>query len=94
MLLILFAVAALIGWALHLMQEAANHREFSLMLAGVLVGTAAAALMSVYFLMGHWVHYLSQSQPTPCDTSPELSSWLLRADGTLNPEWWDEGWSE
>lgn len=60
MLLILLVVVALVAWALHLMQEAMNRREFSLMLAGFLVSMAAAAMMAVYFLMGHYVGYLSQ----------------------------------
>jgi len=59
MFLILIAVALLVGWSLHLMQEASDHREFSLMLAGLLVASAAAALMLVYFLMGNCVSYLS-----------------------------------
>ncbi|MEP0959662.1 hypothetical protein [Microcoleus sp. FACHB-1515] len=60
MLFILIIVVALVAWALHLMQEAMHRREFSLMLAGFLVSMAAAAMMAVYFLMGHYVGYLSQ----------------------------------
>ena len=33
---------ALVAWSLHLMQEAFNHREFSLMLAGTLVALVPA----------------------------------------------------
>lgn len=60
MVFILLIVICLVAWALHLMQEALEHREFSLMLAGFLVSVAAAALMSVYFLVGHYVGYMSQ----------------------------------
>ncbi|WAL60797.1 hypothetical protein [Thermocoleostomius sinensis] len=42
------------------MQEAVQHREFSLMLAGFLVSSAAAALVAVYFLMGHYVGYMTE----------------------------------
>jgi hypothetical protein len=60
MVFILFIVIGLVGWALHLMQEAVEHREFSLMLAGFLVSTAAAGLVAVYFLMGHYVGYMTE----------------------------------
>jgi len=60
MFFILIVVIGLVAWALHLMQEAVESREFSLMLAGFLVSAAAAAMMAVYFLMGHYVGYMSQ----------------------------------
>ncbi len=61
MLIILLAiVVALVAWSLHLMQEAVDQREFSLMLAGTLVAFSAAALMGVYFLMGNYVGYITQ----------------------------------
>jgi hypothetical protein len=60
MFLILIIVIGLVAWALHLMQEAIQHREFSLMLAGFLVSSAAAALVAVYFLMGHYVGYMEE----------------------------------
>ena len=60
MFFILVIVIGLVAWALHLMQEAIESREFSLMLAGFLVSAAAAAMMAVYFLMGHYVGYMSQ----------------------------------
>jgi uncharacterized protein (UPF0333 family) len=49
---------ALVAWSLHLMERAYASREFSLMLAGVLVAVAAGAMMVVYFLMGHCMSYL------------------------------------
>jgi|GEM_PF-584164 len=60
MFLILLIVILLVGWALHLMQQAMDQREFSLMLAGFLVSVAAAALVSVYFLMGNFMGYMNQ----------------------------------
>jgi hypothetical protein len=52
---------ALVAWSLHLMQEALTQQEFSLMLAGTLVASAAAAMLVVYFLMGNCLNYLSQT---------------------------------
>lgn len=49
---ILILDVALVAWSLHLMQEAIQQQEFSLMLAGTLVAASAAAMMVVYFLMG------------------------------------------
>lgn len=60
MFVILFIVIALVAWSLHLMQEAFQQKEFSLMLAGTLVAAAAAAMMLVYFLMGTCVGYMSE----------------------------------
>ena len=51
---------ALVAWSLHLMQEAFENREFSMMLAGTLVALAAAGLLVVYFLMGHCMSYLME----------------------------------
>ncbi|MGG6294005.1 hypothetical protein ACQ4M4_06240 [Leptolyngbya sp. AN02str] len=60
MFFILFIVIVLVAWALHLMEQAMNRKEFSLMLAGFLVSVAAAGLVAVYFLMGHFVGYMDQ----------------------------------
>ncbi len=60
MVFILVVVIGLVAWALHLMQEAVQRREFSLMLAGFLVSSSAAALVAVYFLMGHYVGYMTE----------------------------------
>lgn len=57
---ILILDVALVAWSLHLMQESFLHREFSLMLAGILVATSAAAMMVVYFLMGTCMIHLTQ----------------------------------
>jgi len=55
---ILIFDVALVAWSLHLMEEAFEHREFSLMLAGTLVALAAAGMLLVYFLMGNCMSYL------------------------------------
>lgn len=51
MFIILTATIGLVAWALHLMQRAVTHREFSLMLAGFLIVSAAGAMLTVYFLV-------------------------------------------
>ncbi|CCH65322.1 hypothetical protein RINTHM_8590 [Richelia intracellularis HM01] len=55
---LLFIDVALVAWSLHLMEKAYEHKEFSFMLAGILVAIAAVAMMVVYFLMGHCMKYL------------------------------------
>lgn len=57
---ILIFDVALVAWSLHLMQEAFNHKEFSLILAGILVALAAGAMLVVYFLANHCISYISQ----------------------------------
>ena len=49
---------ALVAWSLHLMERAFADKEFSMMLAGMLVAVAAAAMLVVYFLIGHCISYL------------------------------------
>jgi len=60
MFLILIFIVALVAWSLHLMQEAFDRQEFSLMLAGTLVAMAAAAMLAVYFLVGDCMIYLNR----------------------------------
>lgn len=62
---ILAIVIALVAWSLHLMQEAMEQREFSLMLAGTLVAFSAAALVGVYFLMGNCLGYMTRMGHPP-----------------------------
>jgi hypothetical protein len=61
LLLILTIVIALVAWALRLMEQAVKGQEFSLMLAGFLVASSAAALMGVYFLMGNYLVYMDNA---------------------------------
>lgn len=49
-LLMVLAVVALVAWALHLMQAANDRQEFSLMLAGCMVCSAAVGLATVMVL--------------------------------------------
>lgn len=58
---ILAVVIALVAWSLHLMQQAIERREFSLMLAGTLVAFSAAAMVAVYFLMENYLSYVMQT---------------------------------
>lgn len=59
-LLILIIVIGLVAWALRLMERAIASQEFSLMLAGFLVASSAAAMMGVYFLMGNYLIFMNQ----------------------------------
>lgn len=87
-LLILAIVIALVAWALRLMEQAIEGQEFSLMLAGFLVASAAAAMMGVYFLMGNYLVYVNQIVPTTsglpadvfiADSDDVMPSWLVQA---------------
>lgn len=55
---ILIFDVALVAWSLHLMQEAFDLQEFSLMLAGTLVAASAGAMLVVYFLVGNCISQL------------------------------------
>ena len=61
-LLIIAIVTGLVVWALRLMDRALVSQEFSLMLAGFLVASAAAAMVGVYFLMNDYMVYIHQSE--------------------------------
>lgn len=100
LLLILVVVVALVAWALRLMEQAIQSQEFSLMLAGFLVASSAVAMMSVYFLVNHYVDYMDQVmsvmpsnvQPLPDFTSsvPAVDAYYPRlasiAEATGTPE--------
>jgi hypothetical protein len=90
MILILIMVVSLVAWALHLMQCAIEKHEFSLMLAGFLVSTAAAAMMGVYFLMGHYVGYMTEmSQRAQVHQGySELAEWEMPV--SVQPIDWSE----
>ncbi|MGK7875602.1 MAG: hypothetical protein AB4426_20575 [Xenococcaceae cyanobacterium] len=65
LIVILMFDVALVAWSLHLMQEAVDQKEFSLMLAGTLVALSAAAMLVVYFLMNHCLSYLTHTAYLP-----------------------------
>jgi uncharacterized membrane protein YciS (DUF1049 family) len=78
LIIILAIVIALVAWSLHLMQEAIDQHEFSLMLAGTLVAFSAAALVSVYFLMGNYIGYINQIARYPvAELSNQSLVWAL-----------------
>ncbi|MBD2328855.1 hypothetical protein [Alkalinema sp. FACHB-956] len=74
LIVILLFVIALVAWALHLMQEAVTRQEFSLMLAGTLVASAAAGLVSVYCIMGNYMGFI-----TRMDRDPEVLEQVYRS---------------
>lgn len=59
--LILTIVVGLVFWALRLMDRAVENQEFSLMLAGFLVASSAAAMVGVYFLMSDYLNFITQA---------------------------------
>ncbi|NEQ29738.1 MAG: hypothetical protein F6K04_01855 [Leptolyngbya sp. SIO4C5] len=87
LLLILAIVIGLVAWALQLMEKAIEGQEFSLMLAGFLVASTAAAMMGVYFLMGNYVLFVTQAahasdrvEISQVDSSSSIPSWLVEAE--------------
>ena len=59
-ILTLTIVIGLVFWALRLMDRAVENQEFSLMLAGFLVASSAAAMVGVYFLMSDYFTLMTQ----------------------------------
>ena len=72
------AVVALIAWALQLMQAASDRREFSLMLAGCMVCSAAVGLATVMVLT-----FTSPGLLPAVDAGISLDSIVLPWDGQL-----------
>ncbi|WP_199324718.1 hypothetical protein [Phormidium sp. FACHB-1136] len=85
LLLILAIVIALVAWSLRLMEQAVKGQEFSLMLAGFLVASSAAAMMAVYFLMGNYMVYINQG-PISAARLDYISTAFIDVDGTP-PDW-------
>ena len=81
-LLILIIVTGLVFWALRLMDKAVENQEFSLMLAGFLVASSAAAIVGVYFLMSDYMTFIThtgstfESYDTAMMSGGEFSLWL------------------
>lgn len=90
MIFILVIVVSLVAWALHLMQQAIQQREFSLMLAGFLVSSAAAAMMSVYFLMNHYVGYMTEMSRR----SLSYENWSVQSDWVNSADVWSGDWTQ
>lgn len=86
LILILTVVIALVAWSLHLMQQAVDRNEFSLMLAGTLVAFSAAAMVVVYFLMGNYIGYVTgMTHVALSDTAAaDIAVWITDVDQTAN----------
>ena len=84
-LLMVLAVVALVAWALQLMQAANDRQEFSLMLAGCMVCSAAVGLATVMVLTltGPDRHAVSAMLPSSDPTGVSLDSIVLPWDGQL-----------
>ncbi len=78
------AVVTLVAWALQLMQAATDRREFSLMLAGCMVCSAAVGLATVMVLTLTSADRLtSRAMLVPPNIGVSLDSIVLPWDGQL-----------
>lgn len=76
------AVVALVAWALQLMQTATDRREFSLMLAGCMVCSAAVGLATVMVLtLTSADRFTSRAMLVPPNIGVSLDSIVLPWDG-------------
>jgi hypothetical protein len=82
LVVILLFVIALVAWALHLMQQAVQKQEFSLMLAGTLVAAAAAGWVGAYLLTGNYVGYITHNggDPVEIEQAYESIRWFVEAE--------------
>jgi hypothetical protein len=84
------AVIALVAWALQLMQAASDRQEFSLMLAGCMVCSAAVGLSTVMVLTFTSPESFPALQPPPSLTNQETSGQAsFPADHPLSQNPWD-----
>ncbi|MFM9046978.1 MAG: hypothetical protein ACKOPT_16310 [Cyanobium sp.] len=74
------AVIALVAWALQLMQAANDRKEFSLMLAGCMVCSAAVGLSTVMLLT-----FTSPEAFSPPPLAPDLAASPLLWEGESLP---------
>ena len=65
-------VVGLVWWALLLMEQALRWQDFSRMLAGVLVATAATGVLAVHFFMSDYIAFLRVA-----DELAQQSEWLV-----------------
>lgn len=84
-LLIIAIVTGLVIWALRLMDRALVSQEFSLMLAGFLVASAAAAMVGVYFLMSDYMVYVHQGNLLFQEQYPSSSFVILDEQMSSEP---------
>ena len=88
-LVMVAVVVALVGWALQLMQAATDRREFSLMLAGCMVCSAAvglATVMVITFTSPDRLEARGLRLPPPsAETGISLDALVLPWDAELPP---------
>jgi hypothetical protein len=72
-ILMVAAVIALVAWALQLMQAASDKQEFSLMLAGCMVCSAAVGLSTVMVLTFTSPETFAHQPPTSAAPLPALA---------------------
>jgi phosphatidylserine synthase len=78
------AVVALVAWALQLMQAATDRREFSLMLAGCMVCSAAVGLATVMVLtLTSPDRVAARGLPAAVEAGVSLDAIVLPWDGEL-----------
>lgn len=83
-LAMVLAVVALVAWALQLMQAASDRKEFSLMLAGCMVCSAAVGLATVMVLtLTSPDRIATRAMLAPPDSGVSLDSIVLPWDGQL-----------
>jgi hypothetical protein len=78
-ILMVAAVIALVAWALQLMQAANDKQEFSLMLAGCMVCSAAVGLSTVMLLTFTSTAALSALSPAAEAVAPSPLLWTAEA---------------
>jgi len=77
-------IVALVAWALQLMQAATDRQEFSLMLAGCMVCSAAVGLATVMVLtLTSPDRIATRAMLAPPDAGVSLDSIVLPWDGQL-----------
>lgn len=87
-LLILTIVTGLVFWALNLMNKAVENQEFSLMLAGFLVASSAAAIVGVYFLMSDYLIFINHAGGT--FSNGTFTNYDAALMGSDLPDWLDQ----
>lgn len=87
-LLILTIVTGLVFWALNLMNKAVENQEFSLMLAGFLVASSAAAIVGVYFLMSDYLMFINHAGGA--FSNGTFTSYDAALTGSDLPDWFDQ----
>jgi uncharacterized membrane protein len=87
LIFILAIVVLLVAWSLHLMQQAVDRGEFSLMLAGTLVAFSAAAMVVVYFLMGNYIGYVAGLTPITSSrlSAEDVAAWVVEIEEASYP---------